>query len=438
MRILIKFQLLERYMHERANYCASVIPSLVLPFLVSPSIALASEVQENIETNRLVQTADTISLQPVDFDLEIIPSSIDPSEWVHFNPAAIEYSIAPTPTVLPELAQSMAISEQPELLEPQPASLDSPISTAAADLTWDADQLSRSYSPTDLLPAILLPNIEVAQSEPDATPAEPEPAEAEGGNLAQQAQNPIANLISIPLQHNVNFNVGPLDQTQYVLNIQPVIPIELNDDLLLVSRIITPLILQPTVNVDTVETNGAVAPVLEQGSSVFGLGDITPSFFFVPQTDSNITWGVGPIFSLPTATDDVLGTDRWSAGPTGVVVITSGNWLYGVLANQLWSFAGNEDRPEVSQFLVQPFVNYNLPQGWTLSSAPAITANWNAAEDDKWTVPVGLTVSKLVVFGRQPVQLTFGGFYNVIRPNAGADWTLRFQTTLLFPTGGGA
>jgi hypothetical protein len=120
----------------------------------------------------------------------------------------------------------------------------------------------------------------------------------------------------------------------------------------------------------------------------------------------------------------------------GVVVMTSGNWLYGVLANQIWSFVGDEDRPEVSQFFVQPFVNFSLPQGWTIGSAPSITANWNADEGDQWTVPVGLTVSKLVVFGQQPVQLTLGGFYNVVRPDNGADWTLRFQTTLLFPTGG--
>ncbi|PSB22794.1 neuromedin U [filamentous cyanobacterium CCP1] len=375
-------------MNDRVSDCVSTISALVLTLLFSPSIALAGEKAESIKTDLSVQTM-----------------------------------------VLPELAQIITPSEEPAS-EPQPAPLDSAISTAAADLKGESDQLSRSHTPGDFLPVI-----QVAQSEPDVTPAEPAPAEAGVGNLAQQAQNPIANLISIPLQHNVNFNVGSFDQTQYVLNVQPVIPIELSDDLLLISRIVTPLILQPTVDVDTVETNGVVTPVLESGGSVFGLGDINPSFFFVPQTDSNITWGIGPVFSFPTATNDVLGTGRWSAGPTGVAVVRSGNWQYGVLANQLWSFAGDEDRPEVSQFLLQPFVSYSLPQGWTISSAPTITANWNAENEDKWTVPVGLTVSKLVVFGRQPVQFALGGFYNVVRPDAGADWTLRFQTTLLFPGG---
>lgn len=364
----------------------------------------------------------------------------EPGEWAVATPP-IDFA-EPTLIVLPE-DRSMAASSKPQSAEAELAPpLDATISTSATDLQGAPYELS--------LPAtqfLSLPELAQAADETEA-PAEgdtltapeltaPEASlESGGSNLSQQAQNPIANLISIPFQHNVNFNVGPFDQTQYVLNVQPVIPVELSEDWLLVSRVITPLILQPTVDVDTVETNGMVTPVLEPGGSIFGLGDINPSFFFVPQTESNITWGIGPVFQLPTATDDLLGTGRWSAGPTGVVVVTSGNWLYGVLANQIWSFAGDEDRPEVSQFFVQPFVNYSLPQGWTIGSAPSITANWNADDDNKWTVPVGPTVSKLVVLGRQPVQLTLGGFYNVVRPDNGADWTLRFQTTLLFPTRG--
>lgn len=320
-------------------------------------------------------------------------------------------------------ATSSDLAESPEPVTPLP--LDHQVSTAAADLVGTPDVLT----PVNIL-HLSLPAAELAQAD-DATP-EAETAQASGGGsgLAQQAQNPIANLISVPFQFNANFNVGPFDQTQYLLNIQPVVPVALSDDLLLVSRFIIPVISQPTVEISSTGQ-------LEPGSSEFGLGDINPSFFFVPQTGSNITWGVGPAFLLPTATNEVLGTDRWSAGPTGVVVITNGPWLYGLLVGQLWSFAGNEDRPEVSLFSAQPFLNYSFPGGWTIGSAPVITSNWNAAEEeDKWTVPVGLTVSKLTVFGRQPVQFTLGGFYNVVRPNAAADWTLRFATTLLFPTGG--
>jgi hypothetical protein len=113
--------------------------------------------------------------------------------------------------------------------------------------------------------------------------------------------------------------------------------------------------------------------------------------------------------------------------------LTRGNWLIGVLANQIWSFAGDSERQEVSQFLMQPFVNYSLPDGWTIGSAPTITANWNADEDDKWTVPVGLSLSKLFTIGTQPATLALGGFYNVESPTFGPDWMLRLQFTLLYP-----
>lgn len=402
--------------------------TLFLSFPVTES----STGSETIATERILFSPLSVS-QAISTEVEA------PGEWAATTPP-IDFAEL-TLIVLPKFDRLMAVLSDPSEAELASLPLDATISTSATDLQGAPHELSL---PT--IQFLSLPELSQATDETEAptevpadgdTPTAPEASpESGGGNLAQQAQNPIANLISIPFQHNVNFNVGPFDQTQYVLNVQPVIPVELSDDWLLVSRIITPLILQPTVDMDTVETNGTVTPVLEPGGSIFGLGDINPSFFFVPQTESNITWGIGPVFLLPTATDDVLGTDRWSAGPTGVVVVTSGNWLYGVLANQIWSFAGDEDRPEVSQFFVQPFVNYSLPQGWTIGSAPSITANWNADDDNKWTVPVGLTVSKLVVLGQQPLQLTLGGFYNVVRPDNGADWTLRFQTTLLFPTGG--
>jgi hypothetical protein len=354
-------------------------------------------------------------------DTELAASEPIPSELhtpPEFKPAALASSSKRSETASSDLAESPK-----PVLAPPP--LDIQVSTNAVDLAGTSDELTPiNSSDWSLLVA------ELAQT-PEATPRTETVPASEGSGLAQQAQNPIANLISVPFQNNVNFNVGPFDQTQNILNIQPVIPVKLSEDWLLVSRIITPVILQPTVDVD------AATGTIEPGSSEFGLGDINPSFFFVPQTNSNITWGVGSVLVLPTATDEALGTERWSAGPTGVVVVTNGNWIYSVLVSQLWSFAGNEDRPEISTFIVQPSIGYTLSDGWSIGSGPAINANWNAIDrEDVWTVPVGLTVSKLVAFGKQPVQFTLGGFYNVVRPNAAADWTLRFATTLLFPTGG--
>ncbi|MGA7932183.1 MAG: hypothetical protein WCA35_01250, partial [Kovacikia sp.] len=241
--------------------------------------------------------------------------------------------------------------------------------------------------------------------------------------LAKAAQNPIASLISVPFQNNFNFGVGPYDRLQYVLNFQPVFPTSLSDDWLLVSRIITPIILQPI---------GITAST----ESTFGLGDLNPSFFFVPKNSSDFTWGVGPVFALPTATYTPLGTGKWSVGPTAVVVWSPGHWVIGALANQLWSIAGDPSRPDVSQFLIQPFINYNLPDGWYLTSSPIITANWNASSGNQWTVPIGGGFGKIFRIGKQPVNANLAAYWNVAKPEFAADWQLRFQFQLLFPTGG--
>ncbi|MCP9826756.1 neuromedin U [Synechococcus sp. EJ6-Ellesmere] len=162
--------------------------------------------------------------------------------------------------------------------------------------------------------------------------------------LAKAAQNPIANLISLPFQNNTIFGYGPLGKrTQNVLNIQPVIPVPLSKDLLLVTRTIVPFIYQPT------SASG--------NTGEFGLGDINPQFYFSPRTNSNITWGLGPTFVLPTATQSLTGQGKWSAGPAAVVVVTTKHMVFGAVGNNVWSFAGASDRQSVNQFLVQPFLN---------------------------------------------------------------------------------
>lgn len=242
------------------------------------------------------------------------------------------------------------------------------------------------------------------------------PADAE--SLAREVQNPVAKLISVPFQNNFNFGIGPEEVTQYVLNIQPVVPITLNDDWNLITRTIIPVISQPSP-----------APGLP---SAAGLGDINPTLFLSPAKSGGFIWGFGPTFTMPTATESLLGTGLWSAGPAAVALTMQGPWVVGVLANQQWSFAGWGDG-EVSAFLVQPFINYNLPQGWYLSSAPIVTANWKERARDAWVIPVGGGVGKIFHLGRLPLNGQIQAYYNVRTSEEGPDWQLRVQLQFLFP-----
>ncbi len=235
--------------------------------------------------------------------------------------------------------------------------------------------------------------------------------------LAKAAQNPVAKLISVPFQNDFNFGVGPNNAVQYILNVQPVIPISLSEDWNLITRTIMPIISQPP------------QPGVRSAS---GLGDINPTFFFSPAKSKKFIWGAGPTFTFPTATDSMLGNGKWCAGPAAVALTMQGHWVIGALANNQWSFAGWGDR-NVNAMLVQPFVNYNLPHGWYLVTAPIITADWEANSDNRWTVPVGGGVGKIQRFGKLPVNFQLQAFYNVEKPDNGADWQLRFQVQFLFP-----
>src|SRR4029453_6460263 len=209
-----------------------------------------------------------------------------------------------------------------------------------------------------------------------------------GENLREAAQNPIADLISLPFQNNTNFDIGHTDNTQNVLNIQPVYPTHLSPSWNLITRPILPVIYQPPF-LSGPELHAAEQVVgAEIGETEFGLGDLTPEFFFSPRKpiqlgpEASLVWGLGPAFQFPTATDDELGTGKWSAGP-GFVVFLSDRALHvttGFLILNLWSFAGDEDRADVNAMTLQPFLNYNLPKGWYLTASPLITADWEAGE----------------------------------------------------------
>ena len=237
------------------------------------------------------------------------------------------------------------------------------------------------------------------------------------GDLAKAAQNPVGDLISLPFQNNMNFDVGPADRTQNVLNIQPVWPIALSKNWNFITRTIVPVISQP-------------APGNERTN---GLGDLNFTGFFSPKQPGKIIWGVGPTLVFPTATDDVTGTDKWSAGPSVVVLTMPGQWVIGALVSNVWSFSGDDERADVNSFLMQYFVNYNLPEGWYLTSAPIITANWEAESGEQWTVPFGGGIGRVFRIGRQPINMQTQVFYNVETPTNGAKWQWRLQVQLLFP-----
>lgn len=236
---------------------------------------------------------------------------------------------------------------------------------------------------------------------------------------AKIAQNPIANLISVPLQNNVNFNMGPERETQNVLNVQPVIPFSLSENWNLVTRTIVPVISNPAFSPD--------------GSRTSGIGDALFTAFFSPAHTSGWIWGIGPAIQAPTHSAE-LGNDNWGAGPSFAILhLAPGNpWVAGVLINNIWS-VGNSDPREYNHGLVQPFVNYNLAKGWYLTSSPIITVDWKARGSEQWTVPVGGGVGKLAHLGPLPVNLQLAGYYNIAKPDYGANWQLRAQVQFLFP-----
>ena len=241
--------------------------------------------------------------------------------------------------------------------------------------------------------------------------------------LAKQAQNPIANMFSVPFQWNWNFDVGPLEKDQHIVNFQPVLPFELNDDWNVITRTILPLISQPAFTPAQTRKNG--------------IGDINFTAFFSPKepTSSGWIWGVGPVVTMDTASSDNLGQGAWSLGGSAIVLKSSGPWVTGALINNVWSVSEDSGRDEVNQMLVQPFINYNFPDkpGRYLSFSPVMTANWEADSGQKWTVPLGLGIGQIVTLGKIPTNLQFAAYYNVARPDFAARWQIRAQLVLLFP-----
>jgi hypothetical protein len=256
-----------------------------------------------------------------------------------------------------------------------------------------------------------------------ATPA----AATNSDELRKAAQNPISNLISVPVQNNNNFNIGPDDRTQDILNIQPVIPVHISKNWNLISRIITPVVYQPTVSEPTIPGGQPV----DQGA--YGFGDLNPSFFLSPSKPQKIIWGAGPAIVLPTATNQVLGQGKWSMGPTVVVLAQPGKWTLGGLVNNVWSFAGQSSRPDVNQMSFQYFINYNLKKGYYITWQPTLTANWEASNGGRWVVPFGGGIGRIMKLGFQPVNVALQFYGNAVHPPESSPWGMRLQIAFLFP-----
>jgi len=241
----------------------------------------------------------------------------------------------------------------------------------------------------------------------------------EGSDLAQDLTNPVADLLTIPVQMNYDQNMGPVDKGwKLQTNIQPVYPFSLNDDWNLITRTIVPVISQDKL--------------FPGAGSQFGLGDINLSAFFSPKKPTNgVIWGVGPVLYLRTATDELLGAEKWGAGPTAIALTMRGRWTLGALANHVWSFAGSDDRDDIDNTFVQPFVAYTTATAWTFSFQSETTYNW---ESKAWSVPVNVALAKLVMMGRLPVSLSGGVGRWLTSPDGAADgWRFRVQANFVLP-----
>ncbi len=239
-------------------------------------------------------------------------------------------------------------------------------------------------------------------------------------DLAQELTNPIADLMTIPVQMNFDHNIGPGDDgTKITTNVQPVIPFDINEDWNLITRTIMPVIYQDDV--------------FPGEGSQFGLGDINLTLFFSPKQPSagGLTWGIGPVFLLPTATDSLLGAEKWGAGPAAIGLVLRGPWTIGMLANHIWSFAGDDDRLDINNTFMQPFVAYTWSSAWTASLQTETSYNW---ESKDWSIPANAALSKLVMFGKLPVSLQGGVGYWVESPDNGPEgFRFRLQANIVLP-----
>ena len=233
--------------------------------------------------------------------------------------------------------------------------------------------------------------------------------------LAKEKHNPFADQITVPIQLSSSLDVGPGNGTAAGLDIQPAMPFSLGPD--------WKLILRPDFSI----------LASEQPNRKLGLGDIELQSYVTPGFVGDWVWGIGPVLQFPTASEEVLGTGKWSAGPALGLLYMKGPWVNGLLVNHLWSFAGDRDRNDVSLSTFEPMVSYNFENGWFLAFDSTMTADWKAATGQRWTIPVGLDAGKAFQIGKQSLSLQFGTYYNIDRAEGAARWVVRLQLSLIFP-----
>jgi len=246
-----------------------------------------------------------------------------------------------------------------------------------------------------------------------------------GDDLAAKTQNPVGAMYSLPFKFS--FDYGAENGEASFLNIQPVIPVTVGN-WNLINRVIMPFIDTPGM---VTGTHAIPTPIPGDGAT--GLGDINYSVYISPAEPGKVIWGIGPSLMMKTATDDQLGSGKWSTGPTAVILVQPKPWTLGLLGRQLWSFSGDSERSDVSQMLLEPFINYNLEGGWYLISDMVITANWEADSSNQWTVPLGGGFGKMFEIGSQKMNTKLEAYYNVESPDGAPDWSLSWTLQFLFP-----
>jgi hypothetical protein len=236
---------------------------------------------------------------------------------------------------------------------------------------------------------------------------------------AKQLQHPLAFKTSVTLNENIGFNIGPEKKTGNAVGLQTIIPMHISPGWDVITYTTLPFISLPSFT--------------PQQGHLNGLGDTNFYAALTPNRDTEWLWGVGPVFQIPTHTNDSLGTDKWGVGPVAVVARTVGNWVYGGIVSNTWSFAGPGNASTINLFSLQYFANYNLPRGWYLVSNATITANWQASSSNQWTVPVGGGLGKVLNVQGQTMSLQLQGFYGAVVPDNGPNWYVQMSFQYMFP-----
>ncbi len=239
------------------------------------------------------------------------------------------------------------------------------------------------------------------------------------------AANPVANKIALEYQSTFQFDYGREEKTGYVGVFQPVIPFSLGP-INFINRPMLSIIASPEVTLGEDGTiPGLPTPPIGQPGEIIkasGVGDFTYQLFMSPAKPGKIIWGLGPMLTFPTASDPQLGNGKYAMGPAGVLLAQPGSTTLGLLVGNSWSYTGDSERTDTSQFMMQYFITQGLGGGWSVGTQPFMSANWKA-EDKKWLVPIGGGINKLFS-GSVPIQIKVHFYWHAVRPDSASNWTM--------------